>query len=361
MEGPRNLDGKALIATDNSLESGISHAPETGVVPTVSVDSTFTLEAPGGLVPMVDGDGRVKSSTGQEAGLAVGPDWELDYYSRPILEPDGKKRWELLICATPDPSGSAQEPGEPFRWARTCPASSVNSVWLREAIEAALAEARAQGYGQPRRIRCWRASMRTMVQRSAEGLGLELVPSRRCYSLVEWLQHRQRQVYPKEPGYQVGPLAPAPQAIRPIAVPLPEAVRGDRWDWATLPFDALAEASDWEIGFAGLVNLPQAVSGTTPIPGIRLFSRTRALAIAGWLAGLEPVRLEMDGEQLVLEAGLEDRWLLATLPEAEAVAAADAFAAAKENAGGLQFIAVQSADGAERLDGFWLLRDLADG
>ena len=25
-------------------------------------------------------------------------DWELDYYSRPILEPDGKKRWELLIA-----------------------------------------------------------------------------------------------------------------------------------------------------------------------------------------------------------------------------------------------------------------------
>ena len=30
-------------------------------------------------------------------------DWELDYYSRPILEPDGKKRWELLICSTPVP------------------------------------------------------------------------------------------------------------------------------------------------------------------------------------------------------------------------------------------------------------------
>jgi len=310
---------------------------------------------------MADGDGRLEGSADPEVALAAGPDWELDYYSRPILEQDGKKRWELLICATPDPSGSTQESAEPFRWARTCPASSVNSVWLKEAIEAALAEARGQGYGHPRRIRCWRASMRTMVQRAAEGLGLELVPSRRCYSLVEWLQHRQLQVYPQDPGYLVGPLAPPPQAIRPISVLLPEAVRGDRWDWATLPFGALADAPDWEIGFAGLVNLPQADSDTTPIPGIRLFSRTRALAIAGWLAGLEPVRLEIDGEQLVLEAGLEDRWLLATLPAAEALAAAGAFAAAKDNAGGLQFIAVQSADGAERLDGFWLLRDLADG
>ena len=26
-------------------------------------------------------------------------DWELDYYSRPIIELNGKKRWELIICS----------------------------------------------------------------------------------------------------------------------------------------------------------------------------------------------------------------------------------------------------------------------
>ena len=52
------------------------------------------------------------------------PDWELDYYSRPILEADGKKRWELLICSTATP----QTPVEPFRWSMDCPASSVNSA-----------------------------------------------------------------------------------------------------------------------------------------------------------------------------------------------------------------------------------------
>jgi hypothetical protein len=297
----------------------------------------------------------------EPVAAAVGGDWELDYYSRPILEADGKKRWELLICATQNPLTPAGAPTEPFRWSRICPAASVNSIWLKEAIEAALADAGRLGYGPPRRIRCWRASMRTMVQRAAEGLGLELVPSRRCYSLVEWLQQRQREIYPQEVGYLVGPLAPPPQAIRPVSVPLPEAVRGDRWSWATLPCAALAEASDWEIGFAGLLKLPEALDPATPIPGIRLFSRTRALAIAGWLAGLEPVRLELDGEQLVLEAGLEDRWLLAMLPAEEAKAAAAAFAAARDQAAGLQFIAVQSDDQAERLDGFWLLRDLPDG
>ena len=302
--------------------------------------------------------------SGTTARLAVGvaPDWELDYYSRPILEADGRKRWELLICASPVPaqSGDSEAPSAPFRWVRACPASSVNSIWLREAIEAALEEAEAQGHGRPRRVRCWRGSMRTMVQRAVETLGLELVPSRRCYGLVEWLQERQSQVYPAEEGFMAGPLAPPPAPIRPVPLPLPEVARGDRWAWATLPVAALAEAPDWELGFAGLVPLPADLAPSTPVPGIRLFSRSRALAIAGWLAGLEPVRLEVDGNQLVLEAGLEDRWLLTDLPKEERTAAAGAFALAREQAGGLQFIAVQAEESNPRLEGFWLLRDLPD-
>jgi hypothetical protein len=291
--------------------------------------------------------------------LSSGPDWELDYYSRPILEPDGKKRWELLICATPASGDGSGE--DAFRWLKVCPAASVNSVWLREAIGEALAEAADRGLAPPRRLRCWRASMRAMVQRAAEGLGLELVPSRRCYALVEWLQERQASVYPQEPGYMAGPLAPPPQPPAPVPLPLPEAVRGDRWGWATLPAAALADASAWEADFAGLMPLPLLADAEAPVAGIRLFSRSRALAIAAWLSGLEPVRLTISGRQLVLEAGLEDRWLLGSLSENEAAAAAEAFAAARERAAGLQFIAVQAREEDQKLAGFWLLRDLPDG
>jgi hypothetical protein len=288
------------------------------------------------------------------------PDWELDYYSRPILEPDGKKRWELLICSTPEVPAPGPPDGASFRWVQACPAANVNSIWLKEALEQALAAAAEQGFGPPRRLRCWRASMRTMVQRAAEGLGLELVPSRRTYALVSWLQERERAVYPQEPGYMAGPLAPPPQPVRPIAVPLPEAARGESWAWATLPLGALVGAAEWELGFAGLVPLPGDLSADAPVPGIRLFSASRALALAGWLAGLEPVRLEISGQQLVLEAGLEDRWLLSDLPTDEAEAAAAAFAAAREQAGGLQFLAVQAREADQRFEGFWLLRDLPD-
>ena len=288
------------------------------------------------------------------------PDWELDYYSRPILEADGKKRWELLICSTPEVSAGDDGTSHQFRWVQTCPATSVNSIWLKEALEQALCAAEDQGFAPPRRLRCWRASMRTMVQRAAEGLGMELVSSRRTYALVNWLQERERSVYPQEPGYMAGPLAPPPQPLRPIAVPLPEAARGESWAWASLPLEALAGAGAWDLGFAGLVPLPSGLEAEVPVPGIRLFSPSRALALAGWLAGLEPVRLEISGLQLVLEAGMEDRWLLTNLDQAEAEAAARAFAAARTQAGGLQFMAVQANEADQRFEGFWLLRDLPD-
>jgi hypothetical protein len=288
------------------------------------------------------------------------PDWELDYYSRPILEADGKKRWELLICSTPEVGAGDDGTSHQFRWVQTCPATSVNSIWLKEALEQALCAAEDQGFAPPRRLRCWRASMRTMVQRAAEGLGMELVSSRRTYALVNWLQERERSVYPQEPGYMAGPLAPPPQPLRPIAVPLPEAARGESWAWASLPLEALAGAGEWDLGFAGLVPLPPGLGAEVPVPGIRLFSPSRALALAGWLAGLEPVRLEISGLQLVLEAGMEDRWLLTNLDQAEAEAAARAFAAARTQAGGLQFMAVQANEADQRFEGFWLLRDLPD-
>ena len=295
-------------------------------------------------------------ATEQAPAALIQADWELDYYSRPILEEDGKKRWELLICSSQ--LGTSEE--RAFRWVLNCPASSVNSQWLKSALEQALEAAADQGFAPPRKLRCWRASMRTMVQRASEQLGFELVPSRRCYALVEWLQERQATVYPQEEGYMAGPLAPPPQPIQPVPVPLPEAARGDSWSWASLPLGALREAADWETSFGGLAPLSADLSDDLMVSGLRLFSSSRSLAIAGWLAGLEPVRLEVSAQQLVLEAGLEDRWLLGQLEQDEAAAALAAFHASREQACGVQFLAVQSSPDQQGFDGFWILRDLPD-
>ena len=62
----------------------------------------------------------------------------------------------------------------------------------------------------------------------------------------------------------------------------------------------------------------------------------------------------------MLEAGLEDRWLVSDLQNGEADSAQQALEAARQEAGGLQFLAVQSGPDATEFAGFWLLRDLPD-
>ena len=289
------------------------------------------------------------------ATVTVGADWELDFYSRPILEADGRKRWELLITATP--AADASEPT--FRFAKRCPSGEVNSLWLSAALKEARDRAVEAGWSEPRRLRCWRSSMRTMVQRAAADLDLEMIASRRTYSLLDWLQQREQEVYPQEEGFMAGPLAPPPVPIATPAVPLPEEVQGDAWSWASLPGGLLREASDWPIGFSGLLPLPEALEDDQAVPGLRLFSNSRALAMAGWLGGLEPVRLLVEGRQLVLEAGQDDRWLVSDLDPSAAASITAELDQSKEHAKGLQFIAIQSSPEEQAFAGFWMMRDIA--
>ena len=285
----------------------------------------------------------------------VGTDWELDFYSRPILESDGRKRWELLVTATPDPEAG----GEPFRFAKRCPSGEVNSLWLASALREARDAALEAGLVAPRRLRCWRSSMRTMVQRAAAELDLEMIASRRTYALLDWLQQREQEVYPQEEGFMAGPLAPPPAPVTTPAVPLPEEVQGDAWSWAALPAQMLRDAGDWPMGFSGLLPLPDGLDDEQTVPGLRLFSSSRALAMAGWLGGLEPVRLLVEGRQLVLEAGQDDRWLVSDLDAQAAEAITAALADSKQVGKGLQFIAIQASPEEQSFAGFWMMRDIA--
>ena len=283
-----------------------------------------------------------------------GTDWELDFYSRPILEADGRKRWELLVTTTPPAAGDPQ----PFRFAKRCPSGEVNSLWLASALQEAIEQAAAEGYGQPLRLRCWRSSMRTMVQRAATELDLEMIASRRTYALLDWLTQREQEIYPNEEGFMAGPLAPPPAPIATPPIPLPEAVQGDAWSWASLPAGMLQDAQQWPMDFNGLIPLPDAIEPDAAVPGLRLFSSSRALALAGWLGGLEPVRLTIENRQLILEAGQDDRWLVSDL-DPSAVSGIDAgLSQARDAVRGLQFIAVQANQEAQSFAGFWMMRDV---
>ena len=90
-------------------------------------------------------------------------DWELDFYSRPIIELNGKKRWELIICST-----KSYNTEDTFLWNKKCPANEVNSVWLTNALNEAISEAKKQGWAKPSIVRFWRSSMKSIIKKSLE-------------------------------------------------------------------------------------------------------------------------------------------------------------------------------------------------
>jgi len=280
-------------------------------------------------------------------------DWELDFYSRPVLENDGKKRWELLISSSQDFSGA-----QTFRWEKKCPANDVNSIWLSKALQEAINDAKEQGWGIPQRLRCWRTSMRTMIKKSAEKVGIEVIESRRTYSLFEWLSQREKDIYPNEPGYIAGPLAPTVIPMVNQPEPLPEALRGDAWSFSSISLGSLREAKEWPMEFNALIPLNESLSENIQVPGLRLFSKNRALALSAWLSGVEPVRLLVENNQLILEAGQQDRWLVTDMNQGYANEVKSYLINSQKEADGIQFISIQSSPKEEKFTGFWMLKNI---
>ena len=64
--------------------------------------------------------------------------------------------------------------------------------------------------------------------------------------------------------------------------------------------------------------------------------------------------------QLLLEAGQEERWLVSDLELNYASEVKRSFQESKEKAQGLQFIAIQKNPSEEKFDGFWMLKDFGD-
>ena len=150
-------------------------------------------------------------------------DWELDFYSRPIIESNGKKRWELIIC-----SSKSYKTEDVFFWNKNCPANEVNSVWLTKALNEAISEAKKQGWEKPSIVRFWRSSMKSIIKKSLESLSIEALVSRRTYGLLDRIEFLEKEIYPKEKGYVRGVLAPTfTSKMENSPTPLPEAVRGD--------------------------------------------------------------------------------------------------------------------------------------
>lgn len=289
----------------------------------------------------------------------MGTIWELDFYSRPILDEQQKKIWEVLVCESPlDPHTKADDL---FRYAQFCPNSQVNSVWLRTALEKAIASAPQP----PQKIRFFRRQMTKMITKACEELGISAQPSRRTFALHLWLQQRLQLVYPHQPGFQPLPPNPSVQLQSSPPQPLPDALIGQQWAFVTLEAAAFEDMQEWDIDFGEAFPLVGSAYGDPPlegtrrIPGVVIFS-PRATPLAAWMSGIEPAFLKFDetSARLLLETGADDAWVLANIKDPQTMTEAKGFEEAKYKAGMTHFLAVQSNPQSESFAGFWLLKEL---
>ena len=281
-------------------------------------------------------------------------DWELDFYSRPIVEKNGKKRWELIII-----SSKNFKTKESFNWNKICPANEVNSIWLTKSLNEALNDAERKGWAKPSKIRFWRSSMKSIIKKSVESLEIEALVSRRTYELFDRIYFLEREVYPLEEGYVIGVLAPSFAAgVSNTPKPLPEAVRGDALAISEISIKELKSAQNWPIEFGDIFPIKKSLEDKNLVPGLRLFSKNRSLALAAWFSSLEPVKLRIEKNQLILEASEDDKWLVTDLPEKDAKELYCKFNQAKIESFGYQFISIQSTPFVEEFAGFWILRDI---
>lgn len=284
----------------------------------------------------------------------MGSIWELDFYSRPILDENQKKVWEVLICESPQSVNDDWK--NLFRYAQYCPSTEVNSVWLRNAIQTAATQAGTA----PMRIRFFRRQMNNMITKACNDAGIAVQPSRRILVLHQWLQERMETVYPNEPGFQGG-TNPSVRLDAPLPQRLPDALESEKWGFVTLAASDFTDMPDWEIGFAE--GFPLSLAGISPetkIPGILLFS-ARALPVAAWMSGLELAYLRFDpgqGGQMLLETGATESWILASVRNPQLLTQAQNFETAKRAANGVHFLGIQDNPESEAFTGFWLLQEV---
>ena len=105
------------------------------------------------------------------------------------------------------------------------------------------------------------------------------------------------------------------------------------------------------------------LASSLPIPGVIIYGERNALPLARWLDETNPVAINYIPTQvgvsggLILEAGLVERWILATFEDKEVGKAAEIFKQRQSVTKGLHFLLIQPDDSGITYTGFWLLKN----
>jgi len=275
----------------------------------------------------------------------IGIIWQADFYRRPLRDDRGQSLWELLLCD-----------GHGWRYQTFCPQPEANSNWLAAQLQM------AAGENLPLALEVFRPQSLSLLRLAGEGLGINVIPTRRTPQLKGWLQELAI-AYPRDPHYTCEPYEPViVEQLPPL--PMPENLWGEQWRFASLRAgDLVREFGDRPLRVRSLpedlLPLKLGLASTVLIPGVIIDGGKQSLPLARWLESTQPVSLEYIAGQpdgLLLQSGLCDRWVIVTFKDDEVRQAAQTFAVRQQLAKGLHFLLVQPDNSGMTYTGFWLLK-----
>ncbi|MEG4996659.1 Tab2/Atab2 family RNA-binding protein [Microcoleus sp. B4-D4] len=273
--------------------------------------------------------------------------WQADFYRRPLQDETGKPLWELLIC----------DGAQTFQFSAFCSQSEANSNWL-----AAQLHQQAQIQNLPDLIQVFRPQSLSLIEAAGKVLGIKVEATRRTAALKLLLQKRAEE-YSSMPNYTAENYSPIALETPP-PVPLPQNLWGDGWRFASLAAGDIVEA--FQERPIPILEMPElllpltlGLASTVPVPGVVIDGGRQSMRLAKWLQDVKPFALNYiagapDG--LILEAGLAERWVVATFEDSEVKAAAEIYQQRQQLSKGLHFLLVQPDDSGMTYTGFWLLK-----
>ncbi len=270
--------------------------------------------------------------------------WQADLSRRPFTDQGGSPIWALLICSA---DGS-------WQFSAQAPQAEIDGKWVNMQLAIALAD--SPDNDPPRTIQVFRPQSFSLIAAGAEPLGLKAEPTRQTPAIKKLLQGLTR--ISDQPDWD-------PVAIQEMPPqPLPERLQGDRWRFAALP------AGEIEAAFQNrpipVIEMPEmrsplrlGIKSTTPIPGVIIEGGRASMQLARWILSIRPFALHYipgSPDGVILQAGLAERWVLATFEDEEIAIAARRFQRRQLKAQGLHFLLVQPDDSGMTYSGIWLLQ-----
>jgi hypothetical protein len=146
--------------------------------------------------------------------------------------------------------------------------------------------------------------------------------------------------------------------------PVPDHLMGETWRYAAIlsgdlpdlyedrpiPFQSVPEA---------LSPLRMGLSSNVLVPGIVIVGGRRSRALAQWLQSIDGREIHVikgSPDGVILYAGEQARWILATYQDEEMQRGSQQFVEQQQGAGGLHFLLVQPDDSGMTYTGFWLMQ-----